>query len=106
MERLAELMQVMTNSYNSASDVLKPLNINSLKEFLAVYRQYADAVVYDRPELLNHPYIHASLKLGELSSFTMTVVATSLVILEQKQRIKELEEKLSDHVTLNIQIQG
>ena len=105
MERLDELMQVMTNSYNSASGILKSLSINSLKEFLDVYRQYAEAIVYDQPELLEHPYIKATIAEGQDNLFVMLIASTNLVILEQKQRIKELEEKLGDSITLNIQIQ-
>lgn len=106
MERLDEINRLMEKSYNSASGALKTLGINSLKEFLAVYRQYAEAVVYDRVELLNHPYIETTLKFDESAWIVMLITSTSLVIMEQQHRIKELEEKLSDHVTLNIQIQG
>lgn len=106
MERLDELTKVLTDSYTKAAELLKEFNINSLKEFFDVYRQYADATVYDQPKLLHHPYIEASLRLSNDSAWIMLIAATSLVILEQKQRIKELEEKLGDHVTLNIQIQN
>jgi len=106
MERLEQLKKETEATYYSlAAETLRGIGINSFDDYLDVLRNFVIAVAENNNDLaLFHPYIKLAAESGLLT--ILYQIASVFVVLEQKQKIKELEEQLLDHITLNIKIQN